>query len=527
MKLQSIRAAKPRRAVIAGVIAALNTALPLAAGAQSTPAATAQAGPSDFYTVVNIGPRYTWPLLNERGQVAYTLYNAIQASSSFFDGERVRPIGSLGGDFTAVRGLNNQGVVAGHSATQSEPGVAHAFSWTPAGGTRALSAASQSAAYGINDRDEIVGWAAVSSNAVRAIRWNPNGSATPLGPRPAGSGAQDVNKGGYAAGYAEGAEGRANAVLWDRAGAETSLGPVGDGGWYELRLNDRNEVAGLSDDGPDGRMQGFLWRRDGGRVPIDAGQYTRLEDLNNRGEVVGGAEINGRFTAFYWASGRGVLPLPRGAGELSAVVDINERGEMAGALRPESADEAWRAVRWPSYAAAPIDLNARLYRAPAGLQLSWALRINDRGEIVAESNAGLVLLRPGPHGTAAPVLGPVIGFPATLNPGQDVTLTVGFIDSSRTETHKASVVWSDGCASSAPTVTEADGVGQVRLQHRVCALGNQFVKLVVTDSGGRATELQQEFVVQGPTPAALGGKQAPAGAAVSAAVAADRSPPRR
>ena len=499
MKIQLLRGALARR----GVIAALCASLPSTAGAQSTlsapatPAATAQAGLLGFYTVVNLGPRYTWPLLNERGQVAYTLFNVIQASSSFFDGERVRPIGSLGGDYTSVRGLNNQGVVAGVSVTQSDPGVAHAFSWTPAGGTRALSGAAQSIAYDINDRNEIVGWTS-DGNAVRAIRWNPNGASTPLGPLSAGSSeAQAINHGGYAAGYSAGADGQFHAALWDRAGAESNLGLVGDGRWYSVHVNDRNEVAGVSDDGSGGDMRGFLWRRDSGRVPIDAGQYTRIDDLNNRGEVVGGAEIGGRFTAFYWAAGRGVVPLPRGAGELSAAVDINERGEMAGALQlPDSEGGAWRAVRWPSFAAAPIDLNARLYRAPAGLQLSWALRINDSGEIVAESNAGLVLLRPGQRGTAAPVLGPVTGFPANINSGQDLTLTVGFVDSSRTETHQANAVWSDGGASPAPTVTESGGVGQVRLQHRFCAPGNQFVKVVVTDSGGRATEVQQEFVVQ-------------------------------
>jgi hypothetical protein len=496
MKLQSIRAAEPRRAVIAGLIAALFATLPLSASAQSAPAAAAQAGPLDFYTVINVGPQYAWPLLNERGQVAYTLFNMVQATSGFFDGERVRPIGSLGGYYTSVRGLNNHGVVAGIAETKNDPGVPHAFTWTSAGGTRALSGASESAAFGVNDRGESVGWAAVSSTAGRATRWNPNGSATPLGPL-TGSGAQKINKGGHAAGFAPSADGPSHVALWDRVGAETNLGPVGDGSYHELRLNDRNEVAGLSDDGPAGRMQGFLWRRDTGRVPIDAGQYTRLEDLNNRGEVVGGAEIGGRYTAFYWASGRGVLPLPRGAGEISVVADINERGEMTGALQRPEAPNAWRAVRWPSFAAPPIDLNARLYRAPAGLQLSWALKINDRGEIVADSNAGLVMLRPGPHGTAAPVLGPVVGIPATINPGQDLTLTVGFIDSSRTETHKASAVWTDGCASPAPTVTEGGGVGQVRLQHRFCALGYHNVNVTVTDSGGRATELRQQFVVYG------------------------------
>jgi hypothetical protein len=59
-----------------------------------------------------------------------------------------------------------------------------------------------------------------------------------------------------------------------------------------------------------------------------------------------------------------------------------------------------RAVYWNDVAN-PVDLNTRLYRLPPG----WCCirqAINDSGSIVADSNAGLVLLRPGKgrHGRA-------------------------------------------------------------------------------------------------------------------------------
>ena len=107
--------------------------------------------------------------------------------------------------------------------------------------------------------------------------------------------------------------------------------------------------------------------------------------------------------------------------------------------------------------------------------------INDAGVILANSNAGLVMLRPGTRGTDAPVLGPIVTLPRSVELGQDLTLTVGFVDNSVTQTHKASVVWTDGCPSPAPTVREAAGTGQVTLRHRFCAAGFQAVRLRVTD----------------------------------------------
>jgi hypothetical protein len=162
-------------------------------------------------------------------------------------------------------------------------------------------------------------------------------------------------------------------------------------------------------------------------------------------------------------------------------------------------------VRWDGLTA-PVDLNTRLHQPPAGLVLSSARTINDKGDIVAISNAGLVLLRPGTRGTDAPVLGPIVGLPDTANVGEDVQLTLGFIDNSRTQTHTVAVSWDDGCTSPLPMLQEAGGVGEVKLQHRFCASGSYAVSVKVTDSAGRTTEMSKQVNVNDPATATLNGK---------------------
>jgi uncharacterized membrane protein len=533
MQLQSICNIRSRRRAVAGAIAALFASLPFLAGAHAAAAAKRQTIPVDqqranLYTVINLGPELSSGALNERGQVAINSSNYFDRAARFFDGERLWPIGSLGGGgFTFVNALNERGVVVGASATPTEPN-GQAFSWTLAGGIRALPGPTPSAARDINDRNEIVGFVSAPGVAARAFRWNADGSTTPLGPLPAlVSEAFAINNRGYSTGYTTVANGEvhAHATLWDPAGAQTDLGPTDGGDGFGLRINERNDVAGVINYPAPGRAQGFFWSRDTGRVAIDAGPDFRLGDLNNRGEVVGTAQIGGRERGFQWTLGRGVVPLPLGPGVASQAYDINDRGEIVGSIALADGGP-WHAARWPSYAAAPIDLNTQLYRAPAGLELRTAWAINESGAILADSNAGLVLLRPGRRGTDAPVLGPIIGLPATVEVGQDVTLTLNFVDNAPRQTHTASATWTDGCPSSASTVTEADGTGQVRLQHRFCAAGYHAVKVVVTDSGGRSTELWRDVIVVAPGLASLSGAGTLAGVVAAAAPGRDNAPLR-
>ena len=493
MQPQSIRNTGARRRLIAAAIAALFTSL-------QSPAAEPRAKPIDqqrasLYTVINLGPELANAVLNERGQVAFTAFNASDTVSRFFDGERIWPIGPAEGGFTLVSGLNDRGVVVGSTRSETETD-ARAFSWTLAGGLRVLPGTAPSTALDINERNEIVGWVSAPGVAARAIRWNPDGVTTLLGPLPASvSEGTAINNRGASTGYTTVADGdiHSHATFWDRSGAQTDLGPFDGGDGFGLRINERNEVAGVFNYAT-GRTEGFFWSRETGTVRIDAGPGYALGDLNNRSEIVGSAGIGGRPRGFYWTVRRGVVPLPLGLATISQAYDINDRGEIVGAIA--AAEGApWRAALWPLYTAVPIDLNTQLYRAPAGLELRAAWRINERGDILADSNAGLVLLRPGRRGTDAPVLGPIIGLPAVVDLGQDLTMTLNFLDSNAAQTHTASAVWTDGCPSSSTTVGSGGGIGQLRLHHNFCAGGYHTVKVLVTDSGRRSTEIWRNFLV--------------------------------
>lgn len=486
--------------------------------------------PGTVYSVINLWPESGGTaLLNERGQAAFNSFNYYGATNGFFDGDRVHPIGTLGGTYTLVRGLNNLGVVVGSSEDAAPRSNILGFTWTAAGGMRALPGTSVASAEDINDLEYIAGLNAESGISSRAVRWNPGGALVPFGPRPFSlSIAHAINRQNIATGYGDAASGAITAMLWDASGRRTDLGTLGGTRAFGLHINERTEVAGRSDTASSPNEQAFFWSRLTGMVPIDGGgPVTDVTSLNDRSEAVGYALRNDqRLFAYKWTPTGGLARLPGYPLADSFASDINNAGEIVGTVQWPGGQGATfsRAVRWAGLAT-PIDLNSRLYRAPPGLVVQYGQAINEAGVILANSNAGLVMLRPGTRGTDAPVLGPITTLPRTVELGQDLTLTVNFIDNSPTQTHQASVVWTDGCPSPAPIVREAGGVGQVTLRHRFCGAGFQAVRVRVTDSAGRSTELVQDVTVDDPALASVSGAgtlrlgtgAAPVGRASSAA----------
>ena len=496
-------------AAVAGTLATLFSSAP-ATAADTAGSNAAAITPATLYSVINLGPESGGTaLLNERGQAAFNSFNYYGTTNGFFDGDRISAIGTLGGSYTWLRGLNNQGVVVGSSEDGAEHSNILGFTWTATGGMRALAGTSGASAAAINDRGYIAGRNAEAGISARAVRWNPGGSITPLGPRPASlSEAEAINELNAVTGFADAASGAINATLWDVNGKPTSLGTLGGNRAFGLHINERTEVAGRSDITGNTRETGFFWSRLGGMVPIDSGgPLTDVADLNDRSEAVGYTIRNDqRLYAYKWTPTGGLTQLPSLSAIYTVASGINNVGDIVGTVQLPVGQgaAAQRAVRWAGLTT-PLDLNSRLYRAPAGLVLQAGSAINDAGVILANSNAGLVMLRPGTRGTDAPVLGPIATLPRTVAVGQDLTFTVGFTDNGLTQTHKASVVWTDGCTSPAPTVREGAGSGQVTLRHRFCAAGFQAVRVRVTDSGGRATELLQDVLVEDPAQAAVSG----------------------
>jgi hypothetical protein len=505
-----------RRKVLGGLLLPLLVAAG-AAGAASPSSASAAAAPTGpqparmdgahccaarpVYSVINLAPEDDGRVfLNEKGQAAFS---APRGAAGFFDGDRLHDMGVLREGTTGVTGLNNRGVVVGIVSFAVDPFADNVpFTWTVAGGYRELPGPPNGRAWAINDRNQVVGSIFVPgipfpATPIRAVRWDPNGRIVPLGPVPETGGLSDaltINNRAIAGGMGVVASGELQAALWDPAGRQLNLG----GDTVQTRfVNEKSDAAGYFRDAT-GEQSGVFFRgAHGPVVPTGArGPLPRvLTDLNDRGEVVGNTSAPGGTAAYLWSRARGLVLLPRGSATRTDVSDVNNRTEMAGQVELNGAGP--RAALWRGLTV-PLDLNGVLYRRPAGLVLDDAVAINDAGTILARSNAGLVMLRPGTAGTDAPVLGPIKALPDSVVLGQEVSASLGFIDSSRIQYHTAVAQWSDGCVSPHPLVRESRGVGEVLLKHRFCAPGIVTLTLLVTDSGGRTTETRKRVVVNTP-----------------------------
>ncbi|MEW6371134.1 MAG: hypothetical protein AB1584_09370 [Pseudomonadota bacterium] len=494
----------------AGGAASLSAAEPTVADA--TGAAVAHhAGTRPVYSVINLGPATgVIAHLNEKGQAAFSSF--FLGTANFFDGERVRTLNVPGGN-AEIEGLNSRGVVIGQARFRvGEETTYRPFAWTVAGGLRYLPGPGGGVAFGINDRNQIVGAIPMQGVRFRAVRWEADGTIRPLGPRPpVSSWGIDINNAALAGGAFDNGE-FVLATLWDRLGRQLTLGALGGTTAHTLFVNEKGESAG---DWLDSRVMtsGAFYRGvRGPAVRIGDGQVVGIADLNDRGEIAGLARrpASEGFgdAAYLWSRSRGVVLLPRGDAPQSYVFDLNNRTEMVGAVGTTIFGDPpvnRRAVLWRGVTA-PIDLNSLVYRRPPGLVLELGLAINDAGTILAISNAGLVLLRPGKVGTDAPVLGPVNALPETVVVGQEVQPYLGFIDNSRHQAYTAAAEWSDGCVSPHPLVRASGGAGEVRLQHRFCAPGAHTLTLRVSDSGGRTTETLKEVFVNAPGLAAISGR---------------------
>ena len=503
-----------RKRVLAGLCAALLACAAPSGAAGPAPCACSAA----VYSVINLDPEGgAAAFLNERGQAAVGSF--VFGTSSFFDGERLLPLGDLGGGSSVVKGLNNRGVVLAESVDATPPfGNTVPVTWTPAGGLRAIPGAAGALVWDLNDRSQIVGQLPVPGITGRAARFDPDGTVFPLGPLPFSlSVASAINGGAVAGGYTDAADGSIHATLWNAAGAATDLGSLGGSSAFTVFVNARGEAAGFGNDASNEHQGAFFWSRGGGMAPVGAqdGATRLVAGLNDIGQLVGITATPAGIAAYQWSRARGLVLLPRAGAPESDVFAINNRSDMVGSLLYPAGR---RAVLWRGLTT-PIDLNSRLHRIPAGLVLQSGAAINEAGVILAYSNAGLVMLRPGKAGTHAPVLGPVLGLPDDVILGAEVRATLGFIDNAPGQTHTAVADWGDGCASPAPLVREAWGRGEVGLQHSFCAPGFQTLVLRVTDSSGRSTETRRQVLVNEPGLAALSGRGTLAGAAAPGSAA--------
>jgi hypothetical protein len=474
----------------------------------------------DIYGIVNLeGGAFAFiGDINARGQAAFEYFGMDgEVHVGYFNGERTVDISPPGNQTALLGDLNDKGEIGFAASTALPSGGGSPFRpyrWSAARGLTPLAylgAEGPTFVTAINNRSEIVGRSALvnENGAYRAVRWTATNRLIPL-PATTGIGqtfAADINDYNVTAGSGNRADTVENLLVWDAAGRPTNLGSFGTDIAFASYNNNRGDIAGMLDTLRP-TISAFLWSPGKGVARI--GTRTVTHQLNEIGEVVGrNYGVSGDIPrAFLFSRARGFVDLhPRGL-VASEANDVNDYGVVVGlGQRTPGLNSAYRWTR----SGGPVDLNTRLLNPPAGLVVRSALAISNNGDILADANVGVVVLRANGGGTDAPVLGPIQHDLARLNQPFEVTLS--FRDRNASETHSATVDWGDGSGPQPVSLREYRGKGEVRGTHTYTSQGDFNVVVRVRDSAGKSTQVFERITIRElgtPTVGNLSAKQAQA-----------------
>jgi probable HAF family extracellular repeat protein len=236
-----------------------------------------------------------------------------------------------------------------------------------------------------------------------------NGVLTPLSPLKAGYNAIPfgLNNRGQVIGFAENGTNdktcltggtpsqviQFEAVIWEPNGEIRELPRLkGDTVGFAWGINDNGQVVGSSGlcsntaipPNPNG-LHAVLWEN-GSAIDLGnlGGTSNVAASINNRGEVVGGAQssIDGTIHGFLWTKQTGMQDLGAFPGAIvtapACCNAINDRGEVVG-FSIDGTTFTFRALIWKDKV--PMDLNTFIPKG-SPWYLQAALSINESGEIV-------------------------------------------------------------------------------------------------------------------------------------------------
>lgn len=337
-------------------------------------------------------------------------------------------LGTLGGTFSnAYGGVTNRMWVTGDSALPSDE-TEHAFLWRDGvmtdlgtlGGPISSVGNPTKNVVGLivgtaqtSDPDRLgENWVSitglpVAQNLFKGFLWR-NGVMRALPTRGGNQGAAyGVNNKGQVVGLAENSSHDANcvppqqldieAVIWEPEREEVrELPPLpGDTIGGAFAINDEGQVVGGS--GPKCGFLPFftiylahavLWR-DGEVIDLGSlggAQNNYAEVINNRGQVIGNSDLPGDNTGhgFLWQDGvmtdLGTLPNPLNFS--SSAGDINEQGQVTGVSCDSSFPSVCHGFIWEN--GVMTDLNNLMLPPGSSLQVAACCGINDLGEITVD-----------------------------------------------------------------------------------------------------------------------------------------------
>jgi probable HAF family extracellular repeat protein len=264
-------------------------------------------------------------------------------------------------------------------------------------------------------------------------------------------------------------------------------------------LNDANQVVGNAETPapnlPAGRtLHAFLWTAQAGMVDLGTlgGASSSAADINASGQIVGSASTAEGFPhAFLRNPGDTALQdLGTLGGASSTAIAINDSGVVVGGSLTSSGSA--HAFIWTS-TDGMVDLNARVTTAPAGLELSFAEAISDSGFVLAQSNQGLVLLKPDCAGGGA---GFVTGTVRFQSPGGGQASLNSVVRNGVNSPTGHTVLSMDGFIFTATAYDQllvSDGRAQYSGQGTLNGVGGYFFRITEIDSGqpgGRGDAVQ-------------------------------------
>ncbi len=256
-------------------------------------------------------------------------------------------LGSLGGGAGSAHDLNDAGHVVGSSLTAE--GREYGFFWSAPGPMVEISPLGSGRkcwANGINGGDQVVGISTThyyDLDTAHAFLWTPGGGTVDLGTLGGDkSGASDVNDAGRIVGGSTTATSSLDHAFFmsSSAGSMQDLGTLGGDYSYAHAVNASDVVVGVSTVTPgQWDYRAFVWTAEEGMINLGTlGGNSWAMDVNGSGEIVGKAYPTPQSTephAVYWGPDRGIVDLntlidPDSGWVLQTANGINDTGQIVG-----------------------------------------------------------------------------------------------------------------------------------------------------------------------------------------------------